>query len=53
MSGLVENYHFLREFRQHRVLRFHSCPEYVGVLNEAMLAIEYAGTILAANARRR
>jgi transcriptional regulator of acetoin/glycerol metabolism len=48
-ARLLENCNFLREFRNDWVLRFHSRPEYVGLLNEAILAIGDDGRILAAN----
>lgn len=48
-ARLLENCEFLRAFRDQWVLRFHSRPEFVGLLNEAMLAIAVDGRILAAN----
>jgi sigma-54 dependent transcriptional regulator, acetoin dehydrogenase operon transcriptional activator AcoR len=40
---------FLRMFRQHLVLRFHHCPEFVGQGSEGLLAFDDNGRILAAN----
>ena len=48
-ARVLENCGFLQAFREHWVLRFHSRPEFVGLLNEAMLAISGEGQILAAN----
>lgn len=48
-AALISNCNFLRHFRDDCVLRFHSRPEYVGLLNEGMLALNRSGTILAAN----
>ena len=48
-ARLLENCEFLRAFRDQWVLRFHSRPEFVGLLNEAMLAIAADGRILAVN----
>jgi transcriptional regulator of acetoin/glycerol metabolism len=48
-ARLIENRNFLFEFRNKKVLRFHSRPEYVGLPNEAMLALDGDCQILAAN----
>ena len=49
-ARVIENSNFLRSFRDQWVLRFHVRPEFVGLLNEGMLACDAAGTLLAANA---
>ncbi|WP_435100333.1 sigma-54-dependent Fis family transcriptional regulator [Arhodomonas sp. AD133] len=48
-ARLIENSNFLRVFHDDWVLRFHVRPEFVGLLNEGMLAINGDGVILAAN----
>lgn len=48
-AKLIENRYFQHQHRDDMVLRFHSRPEFVGVLTEAMLAIDDSGKICAAN----
>lgn len=48
-ANLVSKCHFLSEFPNAWVLRFHSRPEFVGLLHEALVAIDGNGHILAAN----
>jgi transcriptional regulator of acetoin/glycerol metabolism len=48
-ANLIARYHFLREFPNAWILRFHSRPEFVGLLHEALVAISSEGTILAVN----
>ncbi len=47
---LIENHIFLFEYRDQRILRFHSRAEYVGLPSEGLLAIDGDGRVLAANA---
>lgn len=48
-ASLISRWNFLREFGDAFVLRFHSRPEFVGLLHEALLAIDGNGNVLAAN----
>ncbi len=48
-ARLISRCHFLREFPDAHVLRFHSRPEFVGLLHEGLLAIDGDGRIVAAN----
>lgn len=48
-ARLISRCHFLREYPDARVLRFHSRPEFVGLLHEGLLAIGEDGIVLAAN----
>ncbi|HVV97075.1 MAG TPA: sigma-54-dependent Fis family transcriptional regulator [Rhodanobacteraceae bacterium] len=48
-ANLIARYHFLREFPNAWILRFHSRPEFVGLLHEALVAVSGDGTILAVN----
>jgi sigma-54 dependent transcriptional regulator, acetoin dehydrogenase operon transcriptional activator AcoR len=48
-ANLISRWNFLNEFGHAWVLRFHSRPEFVGLLHEALLAIDGSGTILAVN----
>jgi len=48
-ARLISRCQFLREFPEANILRFHGRPEFVGLLHEALLAIDAEGTILAAN----
>ncbi|MBT2971596.1 MAG: sigma-54-dependent Fis family transcriptional regulator [Candidatus Thiodiazotropha sp. (ex Ctena orbiculata)] len=48
-ARLIEGRYFLREFRNQRILRFHSRVECVALPNEAMLALGEDNRILAAN----
>ena len=46
----IENNYFLDHFKDDTVIRFHTQPEYVGLVAEGLLAIDEAGKILGANA---
>jgi transcriptional regulator of acetoin/glycerol metabolism len=48
-ANLISRFHFLREFPDAYILRFHSRPEFVGLLHEALIAVAGDGTILAVN----
>ncbi|HEX6834061.1 MAG TPA: sigma-54-dependent Fis family transcriptional regulator [Rudaea sp.] len=48
-ANLISRWNFLNEFRQDWVLRFHSRPEFVGLLQEALVAMDGTGKILALN----
>jgi transcriptional regulator of acetoin/glycerol metabolism len=48
-ANLISRFHFLREFPQAYILQFHSRPEFVGLLHEALIAIGTDGTVLAVN----
>ena len=48
-ANLIARCHFLREFPHAWVLRFHSRPEFVGLLHEALVAVSGEGRILAVN----
>src|SRR5271163_2340549 len=48
-ANLISRWNFLSEFSQSWILRFHSRPEFVGLLHEALVAIDGAGHILAVN----
>jgi transcriptional regulator of acetoin/glycerol metabolism len=48
-ANLIARCHFLREFPNAWVLRFHSRPEFVGLLHEALVAVSGEGKILAVN----
>ena len=48
-ANLISRWNFLNEFRQNWVLRFHSRPEFVGLLQEALVAMDGTGKILALN----
>jgi transcriptional regulator of acetoin/glycerol metabolism len=48
-ANLIARCHFLREFPHAWILRFHSRPEFVGLLHEALVAVSGDGTILAVN----
>ncbi|HEV7613911.1 MAG TPA: sigma-54-dependent Fis family transcriptional regulator [Steroidobacteraceae bacterium] len=48
-AHLISRWNFLKEFSQSWILRFHSRPEFVGLLHEALVAINGGGTILAVN----
>ena len=47
--NFIEYRNFLRTYRHTKVLRFHSRPELLGIVTEAMLALDNEGRILAAN----
>jgi transcriptional regulator of acetoin/glycerol metabolism len=48
-AHLISRWNFLNEFSQSWILRFHSRPEFVGLLHEALVAMDGAGRILAVN----
>jgi transcriptional regulator of acetoin/glycerol metabolism len=48
-AHLISRWNFLNEFSQSWILRFHSRPEFVGLLHEALVAIDGAGGIAAVN----
>ena len=48
-AHLISRWNFLNEFGQSWILRFHSRPEFVGLLHEALMAIDESGNILAVN----
>src|SRR5450432_3211082 len=48
-AHLISRWDFLNEFSQSWILRFHSRPEFVGLLHEALVAMDGAGNILAVN----
>jgi len=48
-AHLISRWNFLNEYRHSWILRFHSRPEFVGLLHEALMAIDDAGNILAVN----
>jgi transcriptional regulator of acetoin/glycerol metabolism len=48
-ANLISRWNFLSEFKHAWILRFHSRPEFVGLLHEALIAIDGSGTIVAVN----
>jgi sigma-54 dependent transcriptional regulator, acetoin dehydrogenase operon transcriptional activator AcoR len=48
-ANLIARWNFLHEFEQSWILRFHSRPEFVGLLHEALVAVDGSGSILAVN----
>jgi sigma-54 dependent transcriptional regulator, acetoin dehydrogenase operon transcriptional activator AcoR len=48
-ATILENQHFLRAFRDRRVLRFHSSPERIGHPQEALIALGDDNRVLALN----
>jgi sigma-54 dependent transcriptional regulator, acetoin dehydrogenase operon transcriptional activator AcoR len=48
-AHLISRWNFLSEYGQAWILRFHSRPEFVGLLHEALMAIDENGSILAVN----
>jgi transcriptional regulator of acetoin/glycerol metabolism len=48
-THLISRWNFLNEFSQSWILRFHSRPEFVGLLHEALVAMDGCGQILAVN----
>jgi transcriptional regulator of acetoin/glycerol metabolism len=48
-ANLISRWNFLSEFSQSWILRFHSRAEFVGLLHEALIAIDGAGKIIAVN----
>jgi sigma-54 dependent transcriptional regulator, acetoin dehydrogenase operon transcriptional activator AcoR len=48
-THLISRWNFLNEYSQSWILRFHSRPEFVGLLHEALIATDAEGRILAVN----
>ncbi len=48
-ANLISRWNFLNDFGHAWVLRFHSRPEFVGLLHEALIAVDGNGNILAVN----
>jgi transcriptional regulator of acetoin/glycerol metabolism len=48
-AHLISRWNFLNEYSQSWILRFHSRPEFVGLLHEALVAMDGGGKILAVN----
>jgi transcriptional regulator of acetoin/glycerol metabolism len=48
-THLISRWNFLNEYSQSWILRFHSRPEFVGLLHEALVAMDGDGKILAVN----
>jgi transcriptional regulator of acetoin/glycerol metabolism len=48
-ANLISRWNFLSEFKHAWILRFHSRPEFVGLLHEALVAVDASGTIVAVN----
>jgi sigma-54 dependent transcriptional regulator, acetoin dehydrogenase operon transcriptional activator AcoR len=48
-AHLISRWNFLNEYSQAWILRFHSRPEFVGLLHEALIATEECGMIVAVN----
>ena len=48
-AHLISRWNFLSEYSRAWILRFHSRPEFVGLLHEALMAIDDDGNILAVN----
>jgi transcriptional regulator of acetoin/glycerol metabolism len=48
-AHLISRWNFLNEFSRSWILRFHSRPEFVGLLHEALVAMDGDGKILAVN----
>src|SRR3984885_12139492 len=48
-AHLISRWNFLNEYRHSWILRFHSRPEFVGLLHEALMAIDDDGGILPVN----
>jgi transcriptional regulator of acetoin/glycerol metabolism len=48
-ANLISRWNFLNDFGHAWVLRFHSRPEFVGLLHEALIAVGPTGNILAVN----
>ncbi|MCK8517294.1 sigma-54-dependent Fis family transcriptional regulator [Methylonatrum kenyense] len=46
----IENAHLLRSCREHWIIAFHARPEFVGLLQQGLLAVDGDGRIRAANA---
>lgn len=48
-ASLISRWNFMHDMAESWILRFHSRAEFVGLLHEALLAIDRSGNILAAN----
>lgn len=48
-AKMIENCHFLQQFGNNWVLRFHQRPEFIGMISEGMVAFDGSGKILAVN----
>ncbi len=48
-ANLISRWNFMHEFGESWILRFHSRPEFVGLLHEALVAMDGSGRILAVN----
>ncbi|TAL84546.1 MAG: sigma-54-dependent Fis family transcriptional regulator [Rhodanobacter sp.] len=48
-ANLISRCHFLSQFQDAWILRFHSRAEFVGLLHEALIAIDGSGHIIAVN----
>jgi transcriptional regulator of acetoin/glycerol metabolism len=48
-ANLIARWNFLNQYEQSWILRFHSRPEFVGLLHEALVAVDGSGNILAVN----
>jgi sigma-54 dependent transcriptional regulator, acetoin dehydrogenase operon transcriptional activator AcoR len=48
-AHLISRWNFLNQYSRSWILRFHSRPEFVGLLHEALVAMDGAGNILAVN----
>jgi len=48
-ANLISRWNFMHEFSESWILRFHSRAEFVGLLHEALVAIDGSGRILAVN----
>ncbi|TAM10252.1 MAG: sigma-54-dependent Fis family transcriptional regulator [Nevskiaceae bacterium] len=48
-ARIISRWQFLTQCPDHWILRFHSRPEFVGLLQEALLAVDAGGRIVAAN----
>ena len=48
-ANLIARWNFLHVYEQSWILRFHSRPDFVGLLHEALVAVDGSGNILAVN----
>jgi transcriptional regulator of acetoin/glycerol metabolism len=48
-AHLISRWNFLSEYSHAWILRFHSRPEFVGLLHEALMAVDEGGNVLAVN----
>lgn len=48
-AQMIENRTFIRRLQDRHLLRFHSRPEFVGTLNEGVIAFDPTGKLIAAN----